>query len=107
MAAYPSVLQLYGSSVSSTDGTVVERAVSGKPRFRSYYTQVWDTITVMHNLDDTDKALIVAHYAADKLNSFSFTFAAGGTYTVRYKNTPQYKPIKGSRWQVTVDLIVV
>lgn len=108
MADYPSVVQAYGSTIRSDDGTIVERAVSGKPRLRSYYTQVREQITVVHDLDDTDKALIEAHYAGDRFNAFVFNFAADGTqYTVRYANAPQYRPIPGNRWQVRVDLVVV
>ena len=101
MAAYPSVVQAYGSSIASDDGTVVERAVSGKPRFRSYYTDVQEEIRVVHDLDDTDKQSIETHYAGDRFNAFLFTYAADDTqYTVRYARPPQYKPIRGGRWQV-------
>lgn len=108
MAAYPSVMQVYGSKILGKAGTIVDRAVSGKPRFRTYYTQVWDTITVKHDLDDTDKALIEAHYATDKLLSFSFTYDAdSSSHTAKYASVPSYVPKKGNRWDVTTTLIVV
>ena len=108
MADYPSVVQAYGTTISSDDGTVVDRAVSGKPRFRSYFTSVRDEIRVVHDLDDTDKQSIDSHYAGDRFNAFVFTYAADNTqYTVRYARPPQSTPIKGSRWKITVDLVVV
>lgn len=108
MANYPSVVQAYGTTIKSDAGTIVERAVSGKPRLRSYYTQVRDEITVIHDLDDTDKAAIESHYAGDADNAFVFTYAADSTqYTVRYAQAPQYRPIPANRWQVRVDLVVV
>ena len=110
MADYPSVVQAYGTLVRGQDGTVVERAVSGKPRFRSYYTLVRDTIGVVHDLDETDRDLIEAHYATDRLLAFVFNFDGTTTptqYTVRYASPPQYRPIPGNRWQVKVSLVVV
>ena len=101
-------MQAYGSMVTGSDGTIVERAVSGKARLRSYYTQVRDVIKMTHDLDDTDKALIEAHYATDKVLAFTITLNADGSmYTVRYAAAPIYRPIPGNRWQVTVNLVAV
>lgn len=108
MADYPSVVQAFGTEVRGNDGTVVDRAVSGKARFRSYFTQVRDIIRVVHDLDDTDKDLVSGHYATDKLLAFTFTFDADATiYTVRYANTPLFKPKPGNRWAILVTLVVV
>ena len=87
MADYPTVLQAFGSMVTGDDGTRVDRAVSGKSRFRSYYTKIRDMIEIKHDLDDTDKALIEAHYTTDKELAFNFTFDADSVlYKVRYGN---------------------
>lgn len=108
MADYPTVLQAFGSVVKGDDGTRVDLAVSGKSRFRSYYTKIRDRIDLMHDLDDTDKALIEAHYVTDKKLAFNFTFDADSTlYTVRYANVPQYKPKPGNRWDIKITFIVV
>lgn len=108
MADYPTVTQAFGSEIKSSDGTRVDRAVSGKPRFRSYFTQVRDQIKVVHDLDDTDKALIVSHYGTDRLLAFAFTFQADSTiFTCRYASPPQFKPKPASRWGITVSLVVV
>lgn len=110
MADYPSVVQAYGTMVQGADGTLVDRAVSGKPRLRSYYTQVRDVITVVHDLDTTDKDLIEAHYGTDRLLSFVFNFLAtdpATQYTVRYTRPPLYRPIPGGRWSIKVTLVVV
>lgn len=108
MANYPSILQAYGSEVKGSDQTKLDRAVSGKPRLRTYYTQVRNTIKVIHDLDDTDMATLDAHYTADRLNAFTFTFDADSeAYTVRYMAAPRIKPKKGARWAVTVQLVVM
>jgi hypothetical protein len=108
VADYPSIMQAFGTEVVPSDGTVTDRAVSGKARLRSYFTQVRYQIKVVHDLDDTDMATLDSHYTADRLNSFSFTYAADdATYSVRYMAPPRAKPIKGGRWAVTVHLIVV
>ncbi len=108
MADYPTILQAIGTEARGADGTVVDRAVSGKPRLRTYFTQTWYEVKVVHDLDDTDMDTLNAHYAADKYNAFAFTFKGDDTiYTCRYGAKPRAKPIKGSRWLVTVRLIVV
>jgi len=109
MADYPTVLiQVFGTEVIGKDGTVTDLAVSGKPRLRSYYTQVRNKIKVIHDLDQTEMDTLNAHYAADRLNAFLFTFDGDGTqYTVRYQSPPRSKPQVGVRWKVTVSLIVV
>ena len=108
MADYPSIMQVFGTEVIPSDGTVTDRAVSGKPRLRTYYTQVQNRIKVVHDLDDTDMDTLNSHYDADRLNNFSFTFDGdAAVYNVRYMAPPRAKPKKGMRWAVTVSLIVV
>lgn len=108
MADYPSIMQVFGTEVIGKDGTVTDLAVSGKPRLRSYFTQVRNRLKVVHDLDDTDMDTLNTHYSNDRLNAFVFTYAADDTqYTVRYMSPPRAKPALGSRWKVTVNLIVV
>ncbi len=109
MADYPTALiQIFGTEVIGRDGTVTDVSVSGKPRLRSYFTQVRNRIKVAHDLDDTDMTTLNNHYAADRLNAFLFTFDGDTTqFTVRYMSPPRAKPTIGSRWKVTVNLIVV
>lgn len=109
MANYPSVAQVVGSMKDTNSGTIVDRAVSGKPRFRSYYSQDWAVFTVMHDCTGTEKDSILSHYATDAFNSFSFTWSGDSTaYTVRYANHPKVKPKDGDeRWSVVSTLIEV
>lgn len=105
---YPSIPQAFGTEVIGSAGTVVDRAVSGKPRLRSYFTQVRNRIKVVHDLDQTDMDSLDAHYVTDRLLAFNFTFDGDASvFVVRYTAAPRSKPIKGLRWAVTVNLIVV
>jgi len=109
MANYPSSTQLIGTYELPIADTVVDRAVSGKPRLRSYHTQDWSDFLVLHELDGTEKDAILSHYAAHKQTTFTFVFLADDSeHTVRYKQKPQVIPIPGvDRWQVRTDLVVV
>jgi len=55
MAAYPSLRQSYGSGAEISYGTVVDRAVSGKSRFRSFYSQARYTFNNTHECNATEK----------------------------------------------------
>ncbi len=109
MADYPTIPQVIGSTRNSEDGTIVDFAESGKPRLRQYYTQVRRDFIVMHDVDGTDKDLVLAHYDGDKENVFNFTFKGDNVvYNVRYMGVPNEVPVAGvDRWRVTSKLIVV
>lgn len=108
MADYPDITQVVGTRFTPNDGTVVERAVNGRPRIRSYFTQVWNEGVVVHECDGPDKDLIVAHHAAHRGLPFNFRYHGDGlTYTVRYAGAPQPEPAPGTdRWKVTTQLVV-
>ncbi len=93
----------------SDDGTVFDKAESGKPRLRQYFTQVRSTFDVMHDLDGPDKDTILSHYDGDKANVFNFTFKGDDvTYNVRYLGVPVETPVAGvDRWRVLTRLVVV
>lgn len=109
MADYPTLPQIIGSKRISNDGTVMDRAESGKPRLRQYFTQVRREFMVLHDLDGVDKNTILAHYDGDKANVFNFTFKGDNVvYTVRYLGVPNETPVAGTdRWRVQTKLIVV
>jgi hypothetical protein len=109
MAAYPSFPQIVGSKRISDDGTILDRAESGKPRLRQYYTEVRRSFDILHDVDGADKDTILAHYDADKANVFNFTFKGDNmVYTVRYLGAPDDTPTSGTdRWKVQTRLIVV
>jgi hypothetical protein len=109
VADYPTIVQIYGTRRTGDDGTVVEKADSGKPRLRSFFTQVRYSFTVIHDVDGPDKDLVLAHYATDQNLIFNFTFKADSTvHSCRYAQAPFEEPIAGvDRWRVTVSLVVV
>ncbi len=110
MATYPTLLQLYGSTRTSDDGTNVQRAISGRPRLHTYYSKVYNSFTVLHQISEADKTTLEGHYGTDAELSFPFTWDADQvTYTVRYASHPQYLPVQagGLPWRVTVDFIEV
>lgn len=104
---YPDLPQLVGSVIESDDGTQVDRAVSGKPRFTSTYSAVQLIANVTHELDGPDKDLIVAHWANNRFEDFDFKYRADGqTYRMRYTQPPRCVPVAGTdRWTVTVNMV--
>jgi hypothetical protein len=109
VANYPSIPQLIGTIKDTQEGTVVDRAVSGKPRFRTFYSQPWTTFRVLHEVDTTDKSTLEAHYLAHRRSTFSFTYAGDSSlYTCRYAEYPQIVAIEGdARWKIQTVLVVV
>ncbi len=109
MADYPNIPQIFGTQRISDDGTVVEKSDSGKPRLRSYFTQVRYTFIVQHDVDGPDKDLVLAHYGTDQFSTFNFTFKADSTvHSCRYARAPLEVPIPGTdQWKVSVSLVVV
>jgi hypothetical protein len=109
MADFPATLiQAFGTEVFADSGTEVDRSVSGKPRLRSYFTQIRKTITLLLDVDDAGMTAIDDHYAAEQFSAFTFTYKADNSaYTVRYSKAPAAKPTPGNRWSVTVDFVEV
>ena len=109
VADYPTIPQVIGTKRMSDDGTVLDRAESGKPRLRQYFTQVRRQFEVLHDVDGPDKDLVLSHYDGDKANVFNFTFKGDDVvYTVRYMGVPNETPVAGvDRWRVTTKLVVV
>jgi hypothetical protein len=106
---YPSVPQVVGSTEDRMDGTVVDRAVSGKPRLRSYYSQTWRAFTIVHDCSQSEKDSIVSFYEANKTASFYMTWQGDGqSYLCRFTGSPQCTPTQGDfRWTVKSMLIAV
>lgn len=94
-----------------SDGTIVDLAESGKPRFRSYYTQIRRRFVVVHDVETADKDTIMSFHSSNQTNSFTFDWEGDNPateYTVRFAGPPQPKPIQGDgRFLVTVNLVAV
>lgn len=111
MADYPAIAQVVGSKEVPNDGTVVEQAVSGKPRFRTFFTSIRRRFTVVHDVDTTDKDTIMAFHVSNQFVSFTFDWEGDNPvtqYTVRFDGPPQPKPTQGDgRFKVTCKLVAV
>lgn len=110
MADYPSYPQLVGSTKEAGYGTTVDRAESGRPRFRTFHSQAWAVFKILHEVNSkAEMQALLDHYTANKLLSFSFTYAADGqTYTVRYGSLPKTKAVEGDfRWTIESTLVVI
>lgn len=105
MADYPAFDQYIASKPTIADGLAAQRAVSGRLRLQSFYTAPVYDFEVAHRLDDTDLATLLAFYAANRLASFNFVWAADGqTYTCLFTGSPQVTPRAGGMYDVVVKL---
>ena len=111
MADYPSFPQIVGSKEILADGTVVDVAESGKPRFRSYYTQIRRNFIVMHDVDTTDKDTLLTFHVNNQFTTFTFDWEGDNhsvEYTVRFNGPPQPVPYQADgRFRVTIQLVAV
>lgn len=109
MATYPALIQVVGSKELLDDGTVVERAVSGKVRLQTFYSQTRGSFVVVHEVYTPDKETLLAFYVTNKFQSVDFVWQGDGiTYPCRFGGAPQAVPIQGDGyWQITVQLVVV
>jgi len=107
--AYPTFA--YNPSQSSAedllDDLQVDRASNGKPRVRSLYTAPKKAWTVVHEgMTSAERATLLAYYAANRLLSFDFVWAADGvTYTCLFAAPPKSVITSGLHWTVTTQLI--
>lgn len=109
MADYPNIPQVIGSQFVGDDGTVLERAVSGRPRLRSFYTQPRFLGQVMHDVDDPEKLLVENHYNTHRGVPFNVLFRGDGrTYQCYYVGMPEFVPLPGvGRWRILTKLVQV
>ena len=105
MDTFPDLLQLVGSSVNEDDGFQISRAVSGRPKIRSYFTQMVRKFNIRFELDDTDKVTLEDFYLAHKMVAFYFLWKADQiTYIVQFTESPQYQYLQGGYWVISVDM---
>jgi len=107
MNSYPSFPQMTGSEVMENSDVVVDRAVGGQPKLRSFYDATKATIRLVHILNPTDWATLDAYYnnAANQTSPNSLVWNAdGSTFIVYFARPPQKQWAEGS-YNVTVDLV--
>lgn len=110
MATYPTgIIQVVGSKETAEDGTVMERAESGKPRLRSFYSEVRKGFVVQHECYSPQKEELTAFYNLHKWEVVDFVWQGDNlTYTCRFVGPPQCTPVVGDGyWSITTQLVVV
>ena len=108
--AYPSFTVTYESGEQQLFGRQIDRATNGTPKIRQLYAGVKKTFKLKHQaLNATDKATLEAFWAANALNSFTFTWPADGVaYTVVFgADDPVFTPVPVNRWDAEVLLVQV
>lgn len=106
---YPSVPQRVGTEPVASFGTQVDRAESGKPRLRTFYSQAWTEFLVKHECSQAEMQSVMDHYLAWWSQPFVFTFQGdAANYTVRWAEIPKTQVLDGDYlWAVEARLIVV
>lgn len=108
MADYPDYTQVVGSRFDAEDGTVLERAESGRARLRSYFVDVEQEAEIVHEVDGPEKDAIWQHYLEHRMEAFNFLYRGDmQNYVVRYVRPPERVPIAGTdRWRVVSYFVV-
>lgn len=104
MAAYPTLPITTSSQPSRLDGYVAVRATNGALKMRKLISGEKMEWTLSHELSATQKTTLEAHFQAEKLNSFAFTWPGGSTYTVCYLSAPLFVDQPGGWFTATVKL---
>lgn len=111
MADYTDKAQIVGSREIPRDGTKVDFAVSGKPRFRRYYSQTRRKFLSVHDMTTAEKTALLAFYETNKDVAFTFDWQGDSPYTqytVRFAGPPKVVPLQGDgRYKVTSTLYEV
>ena len=75
MSAFPTLPHLTTSTRQPSDGTQVDYGDDGTARVRVMYEATrWNFDLKLGQLDGTDTASLLAHYADNKYTSFSYTW---------------------------------
>lgn len=104
MAAYPTLPVSVQSRVLRLDGYTPVRATNGALKVRKLMAGEKAEFDLVHEISAGQRATLESHYQGDKLNSFSFAWPTGGSYTVRYLAAPQYDEQPGGWFKARVRL---
>lgn len=108
MAAYPNFHQLVGTALIGDGGEEMARSVSGRPRIRTRFSQVWHVANIVHELDQADVETLKTFYEENKMIPFTFVYALDGqTYTLSFAQYPEIVPKGGGYSDVTVIAVEV
>lgn len=109
MANYPSFLQTRVSDEQILDDIVIDRAVNGGVKARAFYTARKKVFRIRHKcLLAADRATLDAFYEANRLITFTFTWAADDVaYTCLFSGPIKYTRAGGGRWEADVNMVQV
>lgn len=109
MSAYPTLSYNPSQSSAETllDDLQVDRASNGKPKVRAFYTTPKKSFNVIHEgLTAAERTTLLDFYAANRLVSFDFVWAADGlTYSCLFSAPPKSDISSAFRWTVTTQLV--
>jgi hypothetical protein len=108
MATYPNLpIDVEGSEQVPIDAIDVDEWPNGNARGRSYVTVGRYRWTLKHIVAEADRATIKAFYDSNRLRvdvSYVSSFD-GATYNnILITSPPEYKPMPGGNWTVTVAM---
>jgi hypothetical protein len=88
MASFPTLPHQLGSKRTTDGGYITDRAQDGTARIRRLYPSAKMSFSLdLGPLDATHVSDLQAHYAADKDNTFSYTWPEdNSSYTCRYSS---------------------
>ena len=106
MAAYPFTTFSEGSVAEPQDGRISVRATNGALKSRILFSADKKAFTLLHRLKASEKATLDAFYGTNSALNWTLVFD-GGTSTAQFAGPPQYQPLPGSLYRVTVKALEV
>lgn len=105
MTTYPPFNPTLSSSEGWDDNIVRDRATNGSLRARALWTAAKRAFRLEHVLGAVEAQAMRDFYAARRALTVDFTWPGDGqTYTCMFAAPPEYRPIGGSYWTVSVEL---
>ena len=101
MAAYPFSTFSEGSVAAADDGRETVRASNGSLKVRVMYASDKKTFTLNHKFKSADKTTLDNFYGTNRAITWTLAFD-GGTSTCVFAGPPQYRPLPGGNYLVTV-----
>lgn len=106
MANYPSFAQLTSSDEDQIDDVVLDRAVAGGVKARSFFTAKKRAFKVEHLLSASDRSTLDTFYDTNRGLTVTFTWAKTATaYTCFMAGPPEYSEAPFPYTKATVRLV--
>ena len=107
MADFPALDPSQGSFLEPRDGRLIDFDGDGKVLVRKLYATDRGTFKLKFELNAAERGTLMAHYAANQLTTFNFTWIEDGvTYQVKYTKAPVIHPGEVEHRDVDVELAI-